>query len=80
MFKISFHGLSLQRLFILNIDLYCVLKIILIKNLEVLYKLIISNTVKKFKILSQTLTGKSVTINFDAVTLIIDIQVISQEN
>ena len=71
MFKISFHGLSLQRLFILNIDLYCVLKIILIKNLEVLYKLIISNTVKKFKILSQTTTGKSATINFDAVTLFV---------
>ena len=71
MFKISFHVLSLQRLFILSVDLYCVLKIILINNLEVVYKLIISKTVKKFKISSKITYGKSVTIIFDAVTLFV---------
>ena len=71
MFKILFHALLLQRLFILNIDLHCVLNIILKKKLEVLHKLIISNTVKKFKISSQTTFSKSVTINFDTVTLFV---------
>ena len=71
MLKILFHALSLQILFILNTDLHCVLNIILKKKLEVLHKLIISKTVKKFKISSQTTFGKSVTISFDTVTLFV---------
>ena len=73
-FKISFHVLWLERLFTLNIDLYCVLKIILLKNWKVVYESITSNTVKKFKISSQITYGKSVTISFDAVTLFVSIK------